>query len=190
MSRFGLRKVSMGEVGAEAGMSRASVYRYFPDRRSLVDAVLARTAARFVAASEPTVDEGTTLAEQVTAAARFIISHRSDETFSLGLPAGDSLFAELLTTHNDKLFTEWVEFWQPRLADAKSSGEVAETIDERHAGEWIVRFLFSFAVFPTSTHVDLDDSDAVLAFVRTYLVGGLAPRSERTRTAKRRKDTQ
>lgn len=177
MSRYGLRRVSMGDVATEAGLSRASVYRYFPDRRALVDAVLARTAARFVAASEPTVDGGATLAEQVAAAARFIVGHRNDETFSLGLSAGDSLFAELLTTHNDKLFAEWVEFWPPRLSRAQAAGEVAADIDPHQAGEWIVRLLFSFAVFPSSTRIDLDRPEEVLAFVQAHLLAGLAPRT-------------
>ena len=50
MARYGLR-VSMRDVAAEAGLSRGSVYRYFRDRDALVDAVLERTADRFVAAA-------------------------------------------------------------------------------------------------------------------------------------------
>lgn len=185
MSRFGLRRVSMRDVGTEAGLSRASVYRYFPDRGVLIDAVLARTATRFVAASEPTVDRGPTLADQVAAAAEFIVRHRDDEAFSLGLPAGtDSLFATLLTSHHEQLFTEWVAFWQPRLARARAAGEVGDHVDPHQAGEWIVRLLFSFAVFPRSAHVDLGDPDVVRDFVRTCLITGLGPPEDRPQPTK------
>jgi AcrR family transcriptional regulator len=174
MRRWGLRRMSMADVGSEAGLSRASVYRYFPDRSALVDAVLERLAGQFVAASEPTVDRGETLAEQVAAAVRFIVDNRDDESFSLGLPAdSDSLFTRLLTTHQDRLFAEWVAFWQPRLARARDRGEVDLTIDPARAGEWIVRFLFSFAVFPASPTTDLAARAALQAFVHDHLITGL-----------------
>lgn len=173
MSRHGLRRVSMADVGTEAGLSRASVYRYFPDRSTLVDAVLRRLAGRFVAASESVVDRGDTLAEQVAGAVRFIVSHRDDRNFSLGLPVGDSLFARLLTTHQDQLFAEFVAFWHPRLVRARDRGEVAATLGLAPAGEWIVRFLFSFAVFPTSPTTDLTDATALQTFVHDHLITGL-----------------
>lgn len=176
MSRFGLRKVSMADVGVEAGMSRASVYRYFADRQALIDAVLARTAARFVSASEAAVDAGETLASQVAEAAVFIVSHRDDDEYNLGLPAGtDSLFTTLVTSHHDRLFAEWVEFWQPRLAAAERRGEIGAGLDWRQAGEWIVRLLFSFAVFPTLAGADEPDPAALRGFVEAHIVRGLAP---------------
>ena len=52
MGRLGLGRVSMTDVAAQAGVSRGSVYLHFGDRASLVDAVLARVATRFVASSE------------------------------------------------------------------------------------------------------------------------------------------
>ena len=53
MSQLGLRRVSMSDVAGQAGVSRGSVYFHFRDRATLVDAVLARLATRFVASSAP-----------------------------------------------------------------------------------------------------------------------------------------
>ena len=75
MGRLGLGRVSMADVAAQAGVSRGSVYLHFGDRASLVDAVLARVATRFVASSEVAVRRRRTLAAQVGEAAVFIRRH-------------------------------------------------------------------------------------------------------------------
>jgi AcrR family transcriptional regulator len=173
LRHLGLRRLSMGDVATQAGLSRGSVYRYFPDRRTLVDAVLERTAQRFVDASTVTVDRRRTLAGQVGEAAVFILEHRADD-LTLRLPADEeSLFATLLTARIRGLVARWVEFWLPRIAEAERRGEVRRGIDRRQAAEWIVRLMLSFAVMPSAT-VDLDDPASVRAFVRNHLVRGLA----------------
>jgi AcrR family transcriptional regulator len=169
--RLGLARFSMGDVATQAGLSRGSVYRYFADRQSLVDAVLERAADRFVAASTASVDRWPTLANQVAEAAVFIVARREPAMF----PAEEeSLFATLLTARIEGLVERWVEFWLPRLAEAEDRGEVRAGLDRRQAAEWIVRLMLSFAVMP-SVVVDLHDPDAVRAFVRAHLVRGLAP---------------
>jgi AcrR family transcriptional regulator len=172
LRQLGLRRVSMGDVAIQAGVSRGSVYRYFPDRSSLLDAVLERTAERFVTGSTATVDRRRTLAGQVGEAAVFILQHREDDNLLTG---EESLLATLLSVQVHGLLERWVEFWLPRLADAAARGEVRTDLDHRQAAEWIVRLMLSFAVMPSVT-VDLDDADAVRTFVRNHLVHGLAPR--------------
>jgi AcrR family transcriptional regulator len=174
MARYGLR-VSMRDVAAEAGLSRGSVYRYFADREALVAAVLERTADRFVAASAVEVDAEATLAGQVAAAAVFIRRHAADAALTLRLPGDrDSLLATLLSAGSERLVERWDAFWLPRLAAAAARGEVRGDLDHRQAAEWIVRLMLSFAVLPSAV-VDLDDPDAVRAFVRDHIVRGFAP---------------
>jgi AcrR family transcriptional regulator len=173
LHRYGLRRVSMADIAAEAGMSRGSIYNWFADRQALVDAVLVRTAERFVASSEVAVDRRRTLTGQVAEAAVFIADHLHDEALTLRLPGEqDSLFATLLTAHSTTLVERWVEFWLPRLAAAEARGEIRRGLDHRRAAEWIVRLMLSFAVMPSAT-VDLSDADDVRAFVKDHL-GGLA----------------
>jgi AcrR family transcriptional regulator len=174
LGHLGLRRVSMGDVAAQAGVSRGSVYRYFPDRQALIDAVLERAADRFVEASVTTVDRRRTLAAQVGEAAVFILEHRGHDPLGLRLPADEeSLFATLLTARIGGLVERWVEFWLPRLNDAERRGEIRQGIDQRQAAEWIVRLMLSFAVMPSVTF-DATDADAARAFVRSHLVRGLA----------------
>jgi AcrR family transcriptional regulator len=171
--RYGLRRVSMGDVAQTAGLSRGSVYNHFQDRNALINAVLERTADRFVASSEVSMKTRRTLAGQVGEAAAFIRTHQDDP--NLVFTAGeDSLLASLLTAHIDGLVARWVEFWQPYLEDAERRGEVRAGLDRRAAAEWIVRLLLSLVIMP-STVVDLDDPDAVRRYVQEYVVRGLAP---------------
>lgn len=171
MHRYGLRRVSMGDVAAEAGMSRGSIYNLFGDRQALVDAVLTRTADRFVASSEAVVDRRRTLVGQVGEAAAFIATHLDDEHVVLRLPGEhDSLLATLLTAQTATLVERWIEFWLPRLTAAEARGELRKGLDHRRAAEWIVRLMLSFAVMPSAT-VDLSDADDVRAFVKDHLKG-------------------
>lgn len=171
MHRYGLRRVSMADVAAEAGLSRGSIYNWFGDRAALVEAVLARTADRFVEGSVASVDRRRTLAGQVGEAAVFILGHLHDETLTLQLPGEqESVFATLLTAQAGTLVERWVDFWLPRLAAAEARGELRKGLDHRRAAEWIVRLLLSFAVMPSAT-VDLSDPDDVRAFVKDHLGG-------------------
>lgn len=174
MSRFGLRRFSMADVGREAGLSRGSVYLYFGDRPSLVDACLATMAKRFVASSEGVVRRRRTLADQVAEAAVFIRQHQRDGVLSPPLRGeGENLVATLMTAQTERLLEEWVDFWAPFLAAAEGRGEIRRT-ERRQSGEWIVRLLLSFAVMP-AVSFDIDDPAAVRRFVRAHVVRGLAP---------------
>lgn len=174
MRRLGLQRFSMADVAAQAGVSRGSVYRYFPDRDALTQAILAEAAQRFVRSSAEVVAKRRTLAAQVAEAAAFIRQHLHDEVVSLYLPGeNESLLATVLSARIEGLLEGWIEFWQPYLADAERRGEVRRGLDRREAAEWIVRMMLSFAVMPSAV-MDLDDPDQVRAFVARYVVRGLA----------------
>jgi AcrR family transcriptional regulator len=173
-SRAGLRRFSMADVAATAGLSRGTVYNHFGDRRRLVDAVLAGLAHQFVAASRRDVMRRRTLSGQVGEAAVFIHRHTDDRRYAIGDPGADEhLLAVLLSMRAEPLLEAWVEFWEPLLEAAEARGEVRAGLDRRRAGEWIVRSLVTFAVMP-SIVIDLDDDRAVRSFVGSHVVQGLA----------------
>jgi AcrR family transcriptional regulator len=174
MARHGIRRVSMADVAARAGLSRGALYLHFADRATLVDAVLTRTATRFVASSEQAVRRRRTLATQVAEAAVFILEHLGDARLTLHLPGEeDSLLATILTARIDRLGQEWVAFWLPRLAEAERRGEIRPGLDHRRSGEWIVRLLLSFALLPPISFPP-DDPAELRAFVSAHVVAGLA----------------
>ena len=174
MRRMGLQRFSMEEVARNAGVSRGSVYRYFPERAELTNAVLERAAERFVAESRRAVERRRTLAAQVGEAAAFIRTHLHDEVTALQLPAEDeTLLATILTARVGGLLERWMDFWLSFLKEAEERGEVRQGLDRREAAEWIVRTLLSIAVMPSAV-VDLEQPAAVRLFVQKYIVRGLA----------------
>jgi AcrR family transcriptional regulator len=175
LARLGLSRLSMTDVAAQAGISRGAVYLHFADRSALIDAVLARTAARFVASSEESVRRRRTLAGQVAEAAVFIRTHLGDNVLTLRLPADEeSLFATLLVSRLESLVEQWVAFWLPYLADAEARGEIRAGVEHRQAAEWIVRMMLSFAIMPAVTF-DATRPEDVRNFVRSFVVDGLGP---------------
>jgi AcrR family transcriptional regulator len=175
MSRLGMARFSMRDVAAQAGLSRGAVYLHFSDRSALIDAVLTRAAARFVASSAAVIDRRRTLAAQVAEAAVFIREHLGDQVLTLRLPMDEeTVFATLLTSRLNDVVEEWVEFWRPYLDAAAARGEIRPGVDRRQAGEWIVRLLLSFAVMPAVTF-NADRPEQVRAFVRAFVVTGLGP---------------
>jgi AcrR family transcriptional regulator len=183
LSRLGLSRLSMTDVAAQAGVSRGTVYLHFADRDALTDAVLARAASRFVAGSAGVVRRRRTLESQVAEAAAYIRMHLGDNVLSLPLPADqESLLATLLTSRREHLVEEWVEFWLPYLDEAEGRGEIRTGIDHRQAAEWIVRMMLSFAIMP-AVSFDSDRPEHVRAFVRSFIVEGLAPRTPRKGTS-------
>jgi AcrR family transcriptional regulator len=175
VARLGLSRFSMTDVAAQAGVSRGAVYLHFADRRALIDAVLTRAAARFVASSADSVRRRHTLETQVAEAAAFIRGHLGDGVLTLRLPADEeSLFATVLTSRLEGLVEEWVEFWLPFLVEAEGRGELRAGVNHRQAAEWIVRMMLSFAVMP-GVSFDGDRPDQVRAFVRAFIVNGLGP---------------
>jgi AcrR family transcriptional regulator len=178
LARLGLSRLSMTDVAAQAGISRGAVYLHFADRNALIDTVLTRTAARFVASSEESVRRRRTLAGQVAEAAVFIRTHLGDNVLTLRLPADEeSLLATLLTSRLESLVEEWVTFWLPYLAGAQRRGEIRGTVDHRQAAEWIVRMMLSFAIMP-AVSFDANRPEDIRSFVRSFVVRGLGPQPQ------------
>jgi AcrR family transcriptional regulator len=170
--RWGLRRVSMGDVATEAGVSRGSVYRYFPDRDALIQAVLERVAEAHVAEAEPAVRRRRSLAGKVAEAAVFVRRLADDER-RLGLHEhpGEPELATLRLASAPTMFARWVEFWVPFLETARADGEVRADLDVRQASEWIMRILISLVTVPSAI-VDLDDPEQLRRFIEAHLVRG------------------
>lgn len=174
LERFGLRRASMADIAAQAGLSRGALYLHFADRQSLIDAVLERAAIRFVDSAEAEVRHQPTLAAQAGAAAAFIRRNLGGQLDTLRLPAEqESLVAVLLTAASGRLVDRWIEFWQPLLAEAAERGELRPDLDRRGAAEWIVRLMLSFAVLGPVTFCD--EPAEVHRYVAGLVVAGLGP---------------
>ncbi len=172
--RWGIRRFSMNDVAERAGLSRMSVYRYFADRDALVLAVLERLADQTVVVATPRVLRRRTLAAQVAEAAAHVRGLDAELDLGLDDRPGEGEQAALSLAHTRHVLNRWIEFWIPRLEEARDRGEVRADLDLRQAAEWIMRMMLSLVTVPSIT-VDLDDPEAVRRFVRDHIVRGFQP---------------
>jgi AcrR family transcriptional regulator len=177
MNRYG-SAVSMGDVASEAGLSRGSVYRHFGDREALVQAVLARTADRFLRSVADRVDRKRTLAGQFAAAITAVAGDARSLDRPPGAVTGDAArrappLALVLQRDSAAMAERWLAFWGERVGAARDRGEVRADVDPRAAAEWLTRVLLSFLVV-AEIAVDPADPRAVRRFVDRHLLHGLA----------------
>jgi len=68
--RFGFRKTGLGDVARQAGVSRATVYNYFPDKEALFKAIIAEETAQLARAVARGLDPTAPPADQLVAYVR------------------------------------------------------------------------------------------------------------------------
>ena len=143
-AEHGVSAVGMGEVARAAGCSRATLYRYFADKRELHVAFVHREARR-IGALIPTDD----LAEAVLASVR-LVRERPELLAWFGA-------ADAGTT-----------------AELAQSGEVIEALGLSAAGDpdaarWLVRVIVSLLIVPGRD--DAEEREIVERFVVPGLTG-------------------
>jgi len=166
----GIRRLSMEAVAEGASVSRAALYRYFPNKKALVDAVLEHNAHVVYDKMTTLFADVETLADKVAIGARLgLLPHRD----TLGLSESDpESFASLLTTGAHPFLQRTIEFWVPHVEAAQRRGEISADLGPDQAAEWIARSLFSLVSVRAVTF-DASDPTAVEAYARTFIAGGL-----------------
>jgi AcrR family transcriptional regulator len=78
LSRFGERKLNMSAVASLAGVSRPTLYRYFPSKPELLNALAEHQQCRFDAGLAETL-RGVGREEQIDAVLRFVVRFQADD---------------------------------------------------------------------------------------------------------------
>ncbi len=172
LRRSGLRRTTMIEVAHEAGLSRAWLYRHFPDKASLVLATLARTDRQFWADAHARVSAARGLPAQVAEAVA-LSREQQPGALLLELKAREpEAFAEVMGTGLREMMPGMATFWLTYLEGARGRGEVRADLDVARAAEWVMRVVLSLVTVPGHA-VDVDDRASVGRFVEEFLVVGL-----------------
>lgn len=167
----GVRAVTVERIAAEAGVSRASVYRWFPGGRT--DVLLAagfHELGRFIAEVEPRLAAARCLedllAEGLSTAVTFLRS---------------SAPLQALLAHEPELVMPHLAFDRMGTAfDVAADVAVAhlrrflDEEDARRGTELIARLALSHTLSP-SVDLDVGDVDAARRHVRRFVIPGLVP---------------
>jgi AcrR family transcriptional regulator len=172
LRRSGIRRTTMTEIATEAGLSRAWLYKNFPDKASLIVAALAQTDGAFWADAHARVSHCEGIAAQVVEAVRISREHRP-RALLLQLKADEpEAFIETVGTGLVQMMPGMALFWHSYLESARARGEVRDDLDITRAGEWVMRIVLSLVTVPGNA-VDVDDVRSLRCFVDEFLVAGL-----------------
>jgi len=173
LRRSGIRRTTVSEIATEAGVSRAWLYRHFPDKASLVVATLSRTDERFWAEAHARVSAARGLAAQVTAAVGFALEQQPGALLLQLKQDEPADFAEMIGTGLAEMMPGMARFWHGYLEAARAAGEVRADLDVVRAAEWVIRIVVSLVTVPGG-EVDTTDPRSVGRFLEEFVVAGLA----------------
>lgn len=171
VERWGLSKTTVEDAAREAGVSRATLYRYFPGGRDeLFSAVVAWENARFLARVYEAVREADTLEAVLEAGIAF--AHRDIREHGVlqrVLQTEPDLLLPKLTVEAAGAQKAIAAFLEPYVA----AQPLAAGISARDAADFLARMALSYISSPGRW--DLDDPDDVARLVHGELLAGIVP---------------
>ena len=174
LRRDGIRRTTVRGVAEEAGLSRAYVYRLFPDKFTLLSAALIRRDSAFWQDAHERITAAPDVAGMVAEA---VLLSRRDPLGPLALELAEAepaAYAEVMGTYVHELVPGLLDFWVEHLGTAQERGLVRADLDVEAAAEWVIRVLASLVGVPGRT-VDADDPDSLRATLATFLAPALEP---------------
>lgn len=170
IARVGVSKTTLDDVAREAGVSRATLYRYFPGKSALIDETVTRELAALATTVALAVDDLDDLEDALTVgmvtAADELLAH---EALQAVLAVEPELLLRFLTfERGSELLRRAARALAPILTPF-----LPEERTER-AAEWVVRVFLSYACSPAD-RLSLTDGEAVRMLVHDFVAPGLRP---------------
>ena len=171
--RWGVDKVTVDDIAAEAGISRATLYRLFPGGKDvLFEAIRSQETMSFFADLEVHVLAADSLED-------LVVSILIEATNAL---RGDDRLQVMLASRPGEVLKSLGFADQPRIIAAASAflqPRVARFIDAdqaHHLADWMVRVVLSY-FFTPSDHVDLGNPASAHAFAKAFVLPAFVPTS-------------
>lgn len=169
VARWGLAKTTVEDAAREAGLSRATVYRYFPGgREELISAVVAFEHARFFTRLYEEVRSAETLEEVLERG--LVFAHRAirrHEVLQRVLQTEPEVLLPRLTVESRGTHEVIAAFLTPYL----TRQELAPGVSVHEAADYLARMVLSSIASPGRW--DLEDPAQAARLVRAELLAGI-----------------
>src|SRR5687768_7119131 len=172
IARFGLSKLTVDDVAREAGISRATLYRYFPGRGAVLAAVIETETERLRQGLDEALADVSTLAEALTAVAGFGSRAFADHAALQHLLATEpgAVLPHLCFAGADNLLAVAADRIGPHLC------RFMGPLEARRTGEWLARIVLSYGLAPPPEPAET----AVLGVVREFVIPAAEERAGET----------
>ncbi|NMO02568.1 TetR/AcrR family transcriptional regulator [Gordonia sp. TBRC 11910] len=174
--QIGVRHSTMEDVARRANVARITIYRRFPTKDALVEAVTAREFRNYFAQFLVDIRRAETVADRVVLG--FVSSLRAMRNNPVlgGLLSVDPhLLASSMIGDGGEMVSVVRQFVAGQLRREQTAGHVAPDVDVDLVAEMMVRVSASFLAIPSRV-VDLDDDEQLADLARWALVPLLAGR--------------
>ena len=164
---FGITGSTIEQITRRAGLSRVTLYRRFPGKRQLIEAVVMRKMTGFLADLEQEIARYPNAGDKLTEGFVFVLGAlRQDVLLSRLLDSEPETFLPYLTVAGAPVLGAAADFLAMHLArdldDDRSGTELLTVAD------LTVRLVVSFVLTPHTT-VDLDDPQTARDYAQRYL---------------------
>jgi len=169
VARWGLAKTTVEDAARQAGVSRATVYRYFPGGRDeLISAVVSWQFLEFFSRLYEEVHDAAALEEVLERglafARRSLLEH---QVLQKVLQTEPEVLLPQLTVEGNRTVGAISTFLVPYL----ERHGLAPGVDARQAADFLARMILSYISSPGRW--DLSDPHQVATLVRTELLAGI-----------------
>ncbi|GAB7070509.1 TetR family transcriptional regulator [Mycobacterium hodleri] len=169
----GFRRITMDDVARRSGLGRATLYRRFPNKAALIDALVLTEARRYLAGDAEAWARGTTLEDRMFRSTMFGVTFlRDNELLHKLMRTEPDALLRSLTVDAGPILDFAAEQTVTLLRTALHGDSHISAAQQRHlrtVAELQTRLTLSFIVTP-HTSIELTTPAEVRAYVRQYLL--------------------
>lgn len=172
-AQYGRAKTTLQDVALAAGVSRATIYRYFADRGALFSGIREYEHDHDRAEFERLAAGARTLDDAVAALGEVLAGTASRYRVGAHLAAGDESLATYMALRSGRERERAAGMIRPYVARAADAGELRPGISTGEAEEWIALALVQATSLAPLHSVDGDDPAAVGRWLARMTCSGI-----------------